>query len=50
MNERFKRIVKLRQKWIILAYGMNKSLKKGIRRKEIRSEIFMKVFGQFIEK
>lgn len=44
----YKKIVERRKQWIQKAYGMNNILKKYFKRKEIRCEIFLKVFGEFL--
>jgi hypothetical protein len=48
-QDQYKKLVEKRKQWIIKAWGMNNVLKKSIKRKEIRCEIFMKVFGEFLK-
>ena len=45
-HDQYKILAERRKQWIFKAWGMNSVLKKHFKRKEIRCEIFLKVFGE----
>ena len=45
-HDQYKILAERRKQWIIKAWGLNNVLKKHFKRKEIRCEIFLKVFGE----